>query len=100
MNNPVAIPLSKRNTTTSKTAIAVSACGAQPAWRTPSGRILAQPRVSQVGARTGCQSQQPHQRLLEEWKREELRRTPFALLDDPPEELRPKKGRKVIGGRG
>jgi len=33
-------------------------------------------------------------RQLEEWKREELRRTPFALLDDPPEELRPKKGRK------
>jgi hypothetical protein len=33
-------------------------------------------------------------RLLEEWKRDELRRTPFALLDDPPEELRPKKGRK------
>jgi len=30
-------------------------------------------------------------RRLEEWKREELRRTPFALLDDPPEELRPKK---------
>jgi hypothetical protein len=30
-------------------------------------------------------------RLLEEWKREELRRTPFALLDDPPEELRSKK---------
>ena len=27
-------------------------------------------------------------RRLEEWKREELRRTPFALLDDPPEELR------------
>jgi hypothetical protein len=30
-------------------------------------------------------------RRLEEWKREELRRTPFALLDDPPEELKPKK---------
>jgi hypothetical protein len=29
-------------------------------------------------------------RKLEEWKREELRRTPFALLNDPPEELRPK----------
>ena len=24
---------------------------------------------------------------LEEWKREELRRTPYALLDDPPAEL-------------
>jgi len=33
-------------------------------------------------------------RRLEEWKREELRRTPFALLDDPPEEFRPKKVRK------
>jgi hypothetical protein len=36
-------------------------------------------------------------RRLEEWKREELRRTPFALLDDPPEELRPKKGRNDRG---
>jgi hypothetical protein len=27
-------------------------------------------------------------RRLEEWKREELRRTPYALLDDPPPELR------------
>ena len=33
-------------------------------------------------------------RRLEEWKREELKRTPFALLHDPPAELRPKKGRK------
>jgi hypothetical protein len=33
-------------------------------------------------------------RRLEEWKRKELQRTPFAILDDPPEELRPKKGRK------
>jgi hypothetical protein len=30
-------------------------------------------------------------RRLEEWKREELRRTPFALLDDPPPELCPVK---------
>jgi hypothetical protein len=30
-------------------------------------------------------------RRLEEWKREELRRTPFALLNDPPAELRPVK---------
>jgi hypothetical protein len=30
-------------------------------------------------------------RLLEEWKRKELRRTPFALLDDPPPELSPVK---------
>ena len=33
-------------------------------------------------------------RLLEEWKRKELRRTPFAILDDPPDELRPKNRRK------
>ena len=33
-------------------------------------------------------------RRLEEWKREELMRTPFAILDDPPAELRPTKGRK------
>ena len=34
-------------------------------------------------------------RLLEEWKREELQRTPFAILDErPPGELRPTKGRK------
>jgi hypothetical protein len=26
-------------------------------------------------------------RLLEEWKREELKRTPFAILDGPPPEL-------------
>ena len=25
---------------------------------------------------------------LEEWKREELRRTPYTLFDDPPPELR------------
>jgi hypothetical protein len=34
------------------------------------------------------------QRKLEEWKREELSRTPFAILDEPPGELRPKNGRK------
>ena len=39
-------------------------------------------------------------RLLEEWKREALRRTPFAILDGPPGELRPKKGRNVMAGRG
>ena len=41
-------------------------------------------------------------RRLEEWKREELQRTPFALLDDPPDELRPvkKPRRKVIADRG
>jgi hypothetical protein len=27
-------------------------------------------------------------RRLEEWKREELRRTPYTLFDDPPPELR------------
>src|SRR5262249_26241902 len=31
------------------------------------------------------------QRWLEEWKREDLKRTPFALLDDPLDELRPVK---------
>ena len=30
-------------------------------------------------------------RRIEEWKREELKRTPFAILDDPPDELRPVK---------
>ena len=30
-------------------------------------------------------------RLLEEWKRKELQRTPFAILDEPPGELRPKR---------
>jgi hypothetical protein len=30
---------------------------------------------------------------LEEWKREELQRTRYALLDNPPEELRPVKQR-------
>jgi len=33
-------------------------------------------------------------RRLEEGKREELRRTPFAILDKPPAELRPTKGGK------
>jgi len=31
------------------------------------------------------------QQRLEEWKREELRRTPFAILDEPPGELRAKE---------
>ena len=30
-------------------------------------------------------------RRLEEWKRKELRRTPFAILDEPPPELSPVK---------
>jgi hypothetical protein len=38
-------------------------------------------------------------RLLEEWKRKELQRAPFAILDEPPGELRPKKGEEVIAGR-
>jgi len=33
-------------------------------------------------------------RRLEEWKREELRRTLVAILDEPPAELRPTKGSK------
>ena len=32
-------------------------------------------------------------RKLEEWRRAELERTPFALLDDPPDELRALKKR-------
>ena len=31
-------------------------------------------------------------RLLEEWKQKQLQRTPFAILDEQPSELRPKKG--------
>jgi hypothetical protein len=31
------------------------------------------------------------QRKLQEWQREELKRTPFAILDEPPDELRPKE---------
>ena len=30
-------------------------------------------------------------RLLEEWKQEELKRTPFAILDEQPPELSPVK---------
>jgi hypothetical protein len=30
-------------------------------------------------------------RRLEQWKQEELRRTPFAILDEPPPELAPVK---------
>jgi hypothetical protein len=30
-------------------------------------------------------------RRLEEWKREELKRTPFAILDEPPPDLSPVK---------
>ena len=40
------------------------------------------------------------QRQLQEWKREELPRTPFAILDEPPGELRRKKGKEVMAGRG
>ena len=46
-----------------------------------------------VRARAGL-ANKVRMRQLEECMREELRRTPFALLDDPPEELRPNKGRK------
>jgi hypothetical protein len=31
------------------------------------------------------------QRLEEDWKREALKRTPFAILDEPPPELFPVK---------
>jgi len=36
-----------------------------------------------------AKAEKRRQRKLEEWKREELRRTPFALLDNPPPELAP-----------
>jgi hypothetical protein len=36
-----------------------------------------------------AKAEKRRQRNLEEWKREELRRTPFALLDEPPPELAP-----------
>ena len=49
-----------------------------------------------VRARAGL-ANKVRMRQLEECMREELRRTPFALLDDPPEELRPKKGRNDRG---
>src|SRR5262249_59633093 len=41
-----------------------------------------------------AKAEKRRQRLLGQWQREKLKRTPFALLDDPPEELRPTKGRK------
>lgn len=34
-----------------------------------------------------AKAEKRRQRKLEEWKREELKRTPFALLDEPPAEL-------------
>ena len=38
-------------------------------------------------------------RRLEEWKREELRRAPFAILAEPPAELRPTEERNWMLGR-
>ena len=43
-----------------------------------------------VRARAGL-ANKVRQRQLEERKREELRRTPFAILDEPPPELFPVK---------
>jgi hypothetical protein len=57
---------------------------AQPLERAASSRLLAQTCFPEPGAGTGCQSQQRRLRLLEEWKREELQRTPFAILDELP----------------
>jgi len=34
-----------------------------------------------------AKAEKRRQRKLEEWRREELKRTPFALLDEPPAEL-------------
>jgi hypothetical protein len=41
-----------------------------------------------------AKAEKPRLRLKEEWKREALKRNPFAILDEPPGELRTKKGRK------
>jgi len=38
-------------------------------------------------------------RLLEEWKRRELERTPYALLNDPPPELAPSWSRLKLRPR-
>jgi hypothetical protein len=36
-----------------------------------------------LGACTAAKAEKRRRRRLEEWEREELRRTPFAPLDDP-----------------
>ena len=36
-----------------------------------------------------AKAEKRRKRKLEEWKQEERRRTPFALLDNPPSELAP-----------
>jgi len=38
-----------------------------------------------------AKAEKRRQRRLEEWKQQELKRTPFALLDDPPPEVSPVK---------
>jgi len=40
-----------------------------------------------------AKAEKRRQRKLEEWRREELKRTPFALLDEPPAELAMSKKR-------
>lgn len=55
--------------------------------RAPSRRILAQLGVSQPGEARAALANKVRLRLLKEWKQQELKRTPFALLDDPPAEL-------------
>lgn len=52
-------------------------------WRTLGFPNLALAREARWG--------KPGTRRLEEWKRKELERTPYALLDDPPPELRPQR---------
>jgi hypothetical protein len=56
--------------------------------------LLALAWVPELGSRTVAKANKRRLRQLEEWKRKELQRTPFAILDEPPEELRPKNGRK------
>ena len=66
----------------------IAHCRAQGLSRAEFWRSLGFPNL--VLARAN-QSNKHTLRLLEEWKREELRRTPFAILDEPPPELSPVK---------
>jgi len=47
-------------------------------------RVLGFPNLERAPA---ARTNKRKQRQLEEWKQQELKRTPFALLDDPPAEL-------------
>lgn len=43
-----------------------------------------------------ARAEKVRQRKLEEWKRAELKRTPYALLDDPSRELRPRRPKSKL----